>query len=151
MFGNTVGFEDSVFDEFRRLHEEMDEIFSDWSWPAGLRVGIRSLPRGTFPAVNVGASPEKVDVYVFCPGLDRDKLDVSLEQNLLTVSGRRSAPANGKTLFYRRERFDGEFRKALNLPDDVDPEGVQARYRDGVLHVSVRRRESARPRQIAVQ
>jgi HSP20 family protein len=151
MFGNPVGFEDSVFDEFRRLHQEMDEIFSDWSWPAGLEVGIRSVPRGTFPAVNVGASPEKVDVYVFCPGIDRDKLDVSLEQNLLTVSGQRSPAAGDQTRFYRQERFNGEFRKALNLPDDLEPGAVQARYRDGVLHVSVRRRESARPRQIAVQ
>ena len=52
--------------------------------------------------------------------------------------------------YYRRERFEGEFRRVVTLPDDVDPERVEAKYRDGVLQITVQRRESARPRQITV-
>ena len=49
------------------------------------------------------------------------------------------------------ERFAGRFRRAVSLPDDIDPEGVSADYRDGVLHVSVKRRAEALPRRISVQ
>ena len=49
------------------------------------------------------------------------------------------------------ERFAGSFRRVLSLPDDADPDGVTADYRDGVLHVSVKRRASAQPRRITVQ
>jgi HSP20 family protein len=143
----NVGFEGSLFDEFRRLQEEVDELFGEWTWPAG----IRSLPRGSFPAVNVGASPEKVEVYMFSPGIDPEKLDISMQQNLLTVAGDRVVPVDEKATYYRRERFSGAFRRAVTLPEDVDPDAVDARYRDGVLQITVRRRETARPRQINVQ
>ena len=49
------------------------------------------------------------------------------------------------------ERFAGRFRRVVSLPDDIDPAAVTADYRDGVLHVSVKRRESAQPRRIEVQ
>jgi HSP20 family protein len=57
----------------------------------------------------------------------------------------------GKASVYSNERFAGRFRRAISLPDDVDPGKVEASYRDGVLRVSVGRRESALPRRISVQ
>jgi HSP20 family protein len=146
MFGSLTGFEGSLFDEFRRLQDEMDELFSQWTWPAG----IRSLPRGAFPAINVGATADKVDVYVFASGLDPNSIDVSLQQNLLTVRGERKASLDDKATYYRQERFSGEFRRVLTLPEDIDPDQVEARYRDGILQVGVRRRRAAKPRQIEV-
>jgi HSP20 family protein len=147
MFVYRPRLEDSVFDQFRRLSEEMDELFGDW----GAASGIRSLPRGTFPAVNVGASPEKLEVYVFAPGVDPKKVDISLQENLLTISGERTVERPENANFYRRERFSGAFRRVITLPEDVDVDHVDARYRDGVLQVSVPRREPARPRQIQIQ
>lgn len=146
MFGGLRGFEGSVFDEFQRLQNEVDEMFGRWSWPAG----IRSMPRGAFPAINVGCTPEKVEVYVFAAGLDPKSIDVALQQNLLTVSGERKEPPDEHATYYRQERFSGEFRRAITLPDDIDPDRVEARYRDGVLQISVQRREAARPRQIEI-
>ena len=143
---HSVGFENSVFDEFRRLQDEVDELFGSWSWP----MGIRSLPRGSFPAVNVGSGDDKFEVYLFAPGLEPKELDISIQQNLLTVTGERVARPNDKATYYRQERFSGEFRRAVTLPDDVDPDKVDARYRDGILQISVRRREGAQPRQIQV-
>ena len=136
----------SLFDEFRRLENQMDQLFGSSPWPAG----IRSVQRGTFPPLNVGATPERVDVYLFAANLDPKSLDVSLQQNLLSVSGSRKVDLNEKAEYYRRERFDGEFSRVISLPDDVDPERVAAKYRDGVLQITVQRRESARPRQITV-
>ena len=147
MFGSLWGsFDTSLFDEFRRIEGEMDQLFGRGSLPAG----IRATRRGTFPPVNVGATPERVDVYLFAAGLDPKSLDISIQQNLLAVSGDRKVPVDEADDYYRQERFDGEFRRVITLPDDVDPDRVDAKYRDGVLQITVQRREAARPRQITV-
>ena len=147
MFGSLVNFESNLFDQFRRMEQEMDELFGRWPLPAG----IRSVARGTYPPINVGSTPEKVDIYLFAAGLDPKGLDISIQQNLLTVSGERRLPVNDNVNYYRQERFNGEFRRAITLPEDVDPDRVEARYRDGVLHLTVPRREVAKPRQIEVK
>ena len=146
MFGSLTSFE-SLFDEFRRIEQDMDALFSGWAVPTG----IRSVARGHFPAANVGVTPDAVDVYLFAPGIDPKSLDLSVQQNLLLISGERRPSLDEKATYYRQERFGGEFRRVIPLPDDADPEQVDAKYRDGVLHVSLRRKESARPRQISVQ
>jgi len=89
-------------------------------------------------------------VYVFASGIDPKALDISIQQNLLVISGQRAVSVAQEGNYYRRERYDGEFRRVITLPEDVDPERVNAKYRDGVLQITVRRRESAQPRQIAV-
>lgn len=146
MFGIPSNTPSSVFDEFWRLQQEVDELFGSWSAP----LGIRSLPRGSFPAVNVGQTPERVDVYLFTPGIDPKTLEISIQQNLLTVSGRRELKAEEEAAYYRQERFSGEFRRVISLPEDVDPERVQAKYVDGIVQIGVQRREAARPRQIEI-
>ena len=52
--------------------------------------------------------------------------------------------------WYLRERFEGDFRRVVTLPEDVDPDQVMASYRDGVLHLAIKRRAAVRPRQISV-
>jgi HSP20 family protein len=137
MFVNLSNFEDGLFDEFRRMQDEMGGLFGRGSWPAG----IRAVSRGTYPPINIGSTPEQVDVYLFAAGLDPKSLDISIQQNLLTVAGERKAP----------ERYDGDFRRLITLPEDVDPDQVEAQYHDGVLQIHIRRQEASRPRQIEVR
>lgn len=147
MFGSPASFDGGgLFDEFRRLQEEIDNLFDQW--PA--TTGVRSAVRGTFPPINVGATEDELQVYLFAPGLDANKLQLSMQQNLLTVAGEREVPLNEAATYYRRERFAGEFRRVVTLPEDVDPDRVEARYRDGVLQISVKRKEAAKPRMITV-
>jgi HSP20 family protein len=148
MYGNLFGsFDGGVLNELRRFESDIDQMFDRWA-PA---TGIRAPRRGAFPPLNVGFTPERVDVYLFAAGLDPKKLDLTIQQNLLIVSGSRPAPAEAEADYYRKERYDGEFRRVITLPDDVDPDRVQASYRDGVLQITVQRREASRPRQISVQ
>lgn len=91
-----------------------------------------------------------MELYLFAPGLDPKALEISIQQNLLTVSGERKLPAQEDVSWYRQERFDGGFRRVIGLPDDVDPDKVSAQYRDGILQISVERRKAAQPRQIQV-
>jgi HSP20 family protein len=146
MFTPLTTFE-NLFDELRRVEQGMDDWFGRWSVPAG----IRSVARGTFPATNIGATDQEVEVYLFAPGLDPKKLQVSIQQNLLQVSGERTLPRNERATYFRQERYGGEFRRVITLPDDVDPDKVDAAYRDGVLQISLRRREAARPRRIEIK
>lgn len=147
MFNRPTPFESSLFDEFQRLEREMDDLFGRWPWP----IGIRSATRGSFPPVNVGATSDEVDVYLFTPGVDPKTLDISIQQNVLSVSGERKLPKKEDANYYRQERFDGEFRRAITLPEDVDPDRAEARCENGILHIRVQRREAAKPRQIEVK
>lgn len=147
MFPNPGSFENSLFDEFRRMQMDMDQLLGASPWPSG----IRAVARGTYPSINVGSTPDQVDIYLFAAGLDPKSLDISIQQNLLTVAGERKRDIGDDVSYYRRERFDGAFRRVVTLPDDVDPDKTSAQYRDGVLHISVQRRESAKPRQIEVK
>jgi HSP20 family protein len=95
-----------------------------------------------------------VEVYALAPGLDASKIDVSIDRGVLRISGERapSLPAGRDDVnVYSQERGAGRFTRAVALPDDVDPGHVKANYRDGVLLVSVARRESAQPKRITVQ
>jgi HSP20 family protein len=105
----------------------------------------------TYPPINIGSTPEQVEIYLFAAGLNPETLDISIQQNLLTVAGDRKLQVEEGADYYRKERYDGGFRRVVTLPEDVDPDQVEASYRDGVLHVTIKRRESTRPRQITVK
>ena len=145
MFGTL--FSTNPFDDARRLETELDQLLGRSPYATG----IRAVPRGTYPPVNVGATPEQVDIYVFAAGVDPKTIDVSIQQNLLTVSGSRKVAVNPDAEYYRRERDDGDFHRVIALPEDADPDRVDARYRDGVLQITVQRRQAARARQIEIQ
>jgi len=136
------------FDEFRRLERDLDELLGRWRMPGS---GIRSVARDTFPPVNAGVTGDRVDVYLFAPGLDTRQIDVTVQNNLLSVSGERTIETPDNATFYRRERHDGAFHRVVTLPEDVDPDKVKANYQDGVLHVVLERRESTRPRRVEIE
>lgn len=136
--------------EFERLRNELDELFSA---PSGA-TGIRAVAPGSFPAINIGHTPQSLEIYAFAPGIDASKIDVSVDRGVLTLAGERPStlPRDGdKATVFSRERPSGSFRRAISLPDDADPSRVQATYRDGVLHISVARRDAPVPTRIVVQ
>jgi len=136
------------------LFAELDRLQREMGSSLGTSPSIRGLGRGGFPAVNVGGTPHSVEIYAFAPGIDPAAIEVQLEKGVLIVSGERDPdlPAeDAKATVHIRERFSGRFRRVVSLPDDIDPDQVTARYRDGVLHVSIQRREAALPRRISVE
>ncbi len=150
MYESMLNFPGSLFGQFERLRRELDDAFGG----SGLPNSIRSVAPGRLPALNVGRTPGSVEVYAFAPGLDASKIDVTVERGVLRISGERDSEipeGDAKITVYARERESGSFTRAVALPDDVDPERVQASYRDGVLQVSIARREATQPKRIAVQ
>jgi HSP20 family protein len=138
----------------RDMLAEMDRLQRDMQQAFDLAPTIRGVGSNGFPALNVGATPQAVEIYAFAPGVDPATLEVHLERGLLTIAGerKRALPeADAKAAVHINERFDGAFRRMLTLPDDADPEAVDAKLRDGVLRITVRRRASAQPRRISIQ
>jgi HSP20 family protein len=139
-----TAFPRDLFAELDKLQREMQQAFD-------LSPSIRGLTRG-FPAMNVGGTPNSVDVYVFAPGVDTAGLDVQIEKGVLTISGeRRAEEVPEKASVHIDERFAGRFRRVVTLPDDVDSNAVEANYRDGVLHIRIARVAATQPRHIAIQ
>jgi HSP20 family protein len=148
MFGNLGGFENNLFDEFRHIEQELEWLLGSSSATGN----IRSVAKGTYPSINIATNSEQVDVYLFAAGIDPASLDISIQRNILTVKGERKPDEKKETAgnFYRKERFEGAFHRVITLPDDVDPEKVEARYTNGVLRIIVMRHEAAKPRQIEI-
>ncbi|SEO87932.1 Hsp20/alpha crystallin family protein [Aquisalimonas asiatica] len=147
MFGDLARFDVPVFNELSRALRLMDETFGDFG-----SSDLRSAPRGAFPYVNVGETDEAVNVYVFAPGMNKDDLELTIENNTLFIHGQRKADdeAQGRT-YYRRERFTGEFSRAVRLPEGIDADKVQAQMQDGVLSVRLEKAAEQRPRRIEIQ
>ncbi|MCP5320572.1 MAG: Hsp20/alpha crystallin family protein [Pseudomonadales bacterium] len=145
MFTYLTNGERSLFDEFERLQQEMDQLFS-----VRPRGAIRGGRIGAFPQINIGATEDEVHVYVYAPGFEASQFDVTIQQNVLSLGGHRAPEPREQRSWYLRERFDGEFRRAVTLPEDIDPEHVEASYRNGVLHLAIKRRAAVRPRQIPI-
>ena len=137
-----------LFSEFDRLQRQMESLFG------GLPSSLRSSCFGAFPQINIGTTDDSIEIVAFAPGVDVASFDVAIDKGLLTISGERKpaqSNAGDDTRTYAQERFTGTFRRAIELPQNVDPDKVQARYANGCLSVSVGKRESSKPKAITVQ
>ena len=144
---NGLNLYGDIFAELSRLQQDVERSFQ----PGGSR-SIRSMPRNTFPVVNVGSTPDAFEVLALAPGIDASALQLTVDKGLLVLAGerKRELPADERVTVYARERFEGAFRRVISLPEDADPAAIQASYRDGLLRVTVARRASSRPRQIQI-
>ena len=138
-------FPRDLFAEVERLQRQMHQALE-------LSPSIRGFARGGFPALNVATTPHSAEIYGFAPGLDPKTIEVELERGVLSISGERNSdlPEDASTSVHMNERFAGRFHRVLSLTDDLDPSEVRASYRNGVLHVSIKRQESALPRRIDI-
>ncbi|RYE72564.1 MAG: Hsp20/alpha crystallin family protein [Oxalobacteraceae bacterium] len=142
-------FQNDLFSELQQLQQQMQRAFD-----LGAGAGIRGNGMTTYPLLNVGKTPESVELYAFAPGLDPASIDVNLERGVLSIAAERKSDLPGqeqKATVHINERFAGRFRRVLSMPDDIDPGNVTAQYKDGILHIQLKRRESAQPRRISVQ
>ena len=137
----------SRWNPFGQLQSEVNRLFENWGGD-----GWRRLTGGGFPAVNVWEDAEAVHVEAELPGLDLKDLEIYVTGgNQFTLKGKRQQSTSEKGVWHREERTFGEFSRVLTLPYPVDADRVDARFENGVLHVTLPKAESARPRKIAVK
>ena len=148
MFNATFRPGADIFSELNRLQDALDQVFR----PAE-RSSIRALTGASFPVINVGTTPDTIEVMALAPGVDPATLQLSIDRGLLVIAGERKSqvpPPGDGVAVYARERFAGPFRRVVSLPDEADAGKVDATCRDGILRVTVTKRESSRPRRIEV-
>ena len=145
----AIDFYSDLFSEMDRWQQRLDQAFRP-----GTGSSLRALSHRSFPAINVGSTPDAVEVLALAPGITPDALQITIDKGLLVIAGERkddeTEPAGDNVAVYAQERFKGAFRRVISLPDDIDPARIDATCRDGMLRVTVARREASRPRQITV-
>ena len=151
MYPSLTRFSGDLLAEFEGLQRHVDQLLGTRNWPSS----IRAASRGAFPPVNMGVTPDAVEIFAFAPGLDPAKIEVSVDKGLLTISGERPGEGAGtaekKPAVYAEERFAGPFRRVVSLPEDADAARVQATYRNGVLKIAIPKCQASQPRRVTVQ
>jgi HSP20 family protein len=84
------------------------------------------------------------------PGLDKNELQVQAKENTIRIFGKKSVDYPEGVSVHRRERVSGEFDRTLSLPVQLDPDGIKAEYRDGILALFLPRAERDKPRTIRI-
>ena len=140
------------FREFAQLQDRINRAFNDsYGRSVGTDEGL--LTTGTWvPAVDIYQNGDhEVVLKAELPDMAREDIDITVENNTLTIRGEKKFAADVKEEnFHRIERRYGQFSRSFSLPQTVDTTKVGAEYRNGVLTVRLPLREEAKPRQIKV-
>jgi len=137
--------------------QEFESLLERYSRGGGSRLGKQLDTEMNFadwaPSVDVEEAADKYVIKADLPGVDKKDIDVKLENGVLSIRGQKMVEKeSGKdTRHHRRERFQGTFARSFTLPDAVDPDAVDAAYRDGVLTLHIPKKEQARPRSIDIK
>jgi HSP20 family protein len=132
-----------------QLHQEVNRLF-DAPW-AGL-ADVSAADSSWTPAVDIRENDASYLIHADVPGVDPKDIEVTLEHGILTIAGERKAESESESDGYRRvERLRGRFVRSFALPDTADAEKVDAKVKDGVLEVVINKKESSKPRRIAVR
>jgi HSP20 family protein len=133
------------FDALFNLQRALEaRLASDW-------LQDFTTSRGPFPPINVFQQGEDILAIIELPGIDKNDLQIQAKENTIRISGRKAVDFPEGVSVHRRERIWGEFDRTLSLPVQLDPDGIKAEYRDGVLALFLPRAESDKPRMIAIK
>lgn len=133
------------WDQFRSLEQEMDRLLR------GVNLTLQHFRQGRrFPHANLYELDDRFVLTAELPGTSPDELDLTVANGVLTIKGRRESGGVSPERFRRQERFQGEWKRSLNLPDRILEDEMTAELKDGVLKVHLPKAPESAPRQIQV-
>ncbi len=145
----------SPFQEFADLKREMDQIFDEFF---GTRTTMAQkkkffpVPEGYFPPIDVYKKGEEIIIKAGIPGVNKENINISLLGNTLTIKGGKKKEEKIKNEdYYHVEQYYGSFSRSISLPVEVDPEGMKANYKDGILEVILPKLKKAGTRENKVE
>lgn len=134
------------FEELGTLRNRMDRLFTR------MNAQEEAPLTGWAPLADIFETKDAILVKMELPGIDEKFIKVEIENGVLTITGEREIENETEDLGYRRiERSYGKFFRAFNLPTNVDPEKILAKFDKGLLEVHIPKKESAKPRAIKVE
>jgi len=132
--------------ELDRLQREMNRVFADLPSARGLQ------PAPRYPTMNVWTNEDSAILTAELPGCNPDKLEISVMNDTLTLSGSREPEKVSEgTTYHRRERGCGNFTRTFQLPFQVAGDKVTATFENGVLEIALPRAESDKPKKIGIK
>ncbi len=135
------------FREMERLQRQMSRLFEESYGP-----GLAQWRPGVYPLLNISEDQDSVYVRAELPGIDPKDLEITIIEGNLVLRGQRQIPGEDKKAnYHRQEREAGFFRRVVALPVRVDPEKVEATYRDGILAIKLAKPAELKPRVIKVK
>ena len=131
------------------LEERVNRMFGDL---APSRPGRESLTGGWEPAVDVYETEKGFVLKAELPEVEEKDVHVGMEGNILTISGERRKEEEVKEEHYHRtERFHGSFTRSFALPDTIDRDGIKATFKNGVMKLTLPKKEAVKPKEIRIE
>ena len=130
---------------FNLLQRQMNNIFDN------LHDGDDSQITSWSPRVNVVDFQDKIEVSAELPGMVQNDIKIELQNNVLAISGEKVRVENKDAFSHLDERLFGKFYRSFQLGPQVDSDNIKAQFSDGVLTVTLTKKEEAKPKQIEIQ
>jgi HSP20 family protein len=136
--------------EISSLQQEMNRLFNTF-FEAPAAGAANGAPRRWVPAMDLVETEDHFVLRADLPGLSESDVDLSLEENVLTLKGERKVEHESRSEgFYRLERSTGAFSRSLTLPEGVDGDAITATFDKGVLEVRIPKPEERKPRKLQI-
>lgn len=136
-------------DPFDLLQNEINRLFERDMLDLGTEPAL--FDEGFAPAVDISENDDNVEVRCDLPGVNKDDIDISVSDNLLTIKGEKKDEKEEKEdAYYRHESWSGSFQRTVALPDSADPDKAKAEMKDGILKLTMPKREEKKRKQIKV-
>jgi len=135
------------FRDLLSLRTDFDRLFNTFfgRWP-------ESVEEFWAPAVDIAESDGHIEVKAELPGMKKDEIKVTVQDNTLYITGERKQEKETKDkTFHRIERSYGKFCRTVALPSEVEVDKVKASYKDGILNIILPKPESVKPKDIEVE
>lgn len=138
----------SVKGELERMRKEMDRIWDRFSQ----EFSTSTLEKDWNPPLDLMETKSSLVAEIEVPGINPDNIDISITADVLTFTGekKKEAEDKGKT-HHLVERTYGKFSRSIRLPTTVNPDQVEARYKDGILRITLGKTEAAKSKRIEVK
>ncbi len=133
------------FEELFSIQRALDAYrASDW-------LGGRTTGMGSFPPINIFQQGHDFLAIIELPGIDKKELEIQAKENTIRISGKKTIKYSEGASVHRRERVSGVFDRTLSVPIQINPDGIRAEYRDGILALFIPRAESEKPKTIKIK
>ncbi len=137
------------FKDLMSVQDEMNRLFDDFFGRPVTRPGWTEA--AWCPCVDVSETKDNVIIKTELPGISKDDVKVSVQDNILTLSGEKKQEKEEKDANYHRmERSYGSFSRSFTLPTSVQPDKVKAAYKDGILRITLPKSEEVKAKQIPI-